>query len=371
MSPLRSACGIASSCKRTKKDGKQQMRTAIAAAAFALSAGSSMSAEFSKEPRVENGTTISGDYFVHVSGKIEWGDENTFERITTGDRTDIVVLSGPGGNEFAGIMIGENIRDRHFLTIVAKNDVCASACAFAWLGGEKRFVWRSSYLGFHAAYEQAPGETARTNGSGNAVLGAYLTKLGLSYAAVIYMTSPELDQIQWFSIEDAARLQIPIEVMDDDNRPQPMGRNSTPTLPQRVPSAPPAPPVLPALQVPSRPVRGRAHPEWRPLKEGSREFNEIQASCTPYPADQVSACWYEERESYDWAVRNRAAFPTEKFPEAREKRAACWTDPMLSSPTLRFTTYKLCMIKRNERWKPNHSRALYHTSRAGFQAGRN
>jgi hypothetical protein len=67
-------------------------------------------------------------------------------------------------------------------------------------------------------------------------------------------------------------------------------------------------PQTPVLRVPPKEIRAHAHPEWKPLKMGSREFNEIQDSCSTLPSAQVSECWYQEREAYDWAVANRSKF---------------------------------------------------------------
>jgi hypothetical protein len=55
----------------------------------------------------------------------------------------------------------------------------------AWLGGTKRLMSADSKIGFHAARNWV---TGKETGSGNALIGAYLKKLGLAYPAVLYIT---------------------------------------------------------------------------------------------------------------------------------------------------------------------------------------
>src|SRR5262249_6853176 len=69
-------------------------------------------------------------------------------------------------------------------TIVPDGRRCASACALAWLGGVERFIGTSGKISFHAAYDSASGES----GVENAVVDAYLSKIGMPHEAVIYIT---------------------------------------------------------------------------------------------------------------------------------------------------------------------------------------
>jgi hypothetical protein len=47
----------------------------------------------------------------------------------------------------AGLRIGEAIRRMGFSTIVPDGRHCASACAFAWLGGIERFIGTDARIG--------------------------------------------------------------------------------------------------------------------------------------------------------------------------------------------------------------------------------
>jgi hypothetical protein len=67
----------------------------------------------------------------------------------------------------------------------------------------------TSKIGFHAAYVRN-GPYKRESGVGNAVVGAYLTDMGLNLDAVRYVTTPGPDEIQWLSVRDAIRVGIAV-----------------------------------------------------------------------------------------------------------------------------------------------------------------
>jgi hypothetical protein len=54
----------------------------------------------------------------------------------------------------------------------------------------------NSRIGFHAAFDIV---SRQETGVGNAVIGAYLTRLGLPYSVVIYATKQGPDGMQWLS----------------------------------------------------------------------------------------------------------------------------------------------------------------------------
>lgn len=78
--------------------------------------------------------------------------------------------------------------------------------------------------------------------------------------------------------------------------PKPQKQAPMTALPAPEQTAPPPAPApayvyiapTPVLHVPPREIRAQAHPEWKPLKVDSREFREIQESCSTLPANQVS-----------------------------------------------------------------------------------
>ena len=69
-----------------------------------------------------------------------------------------VWLQSGGGLVDDGFKIGRMLRQHHAVTVVGQNDVCASSCAIAFLGGSTRLLLkdkstgRSGRLIFHAPY---------------------------------------------------------------------------------------------------------------------------------------------------------------------------------------------------------------------------
>ena len=147
---------------------------------------------------------------VAIQGDLVSGDDVKF-RAQVGRLTKaIVVFNSDGGNLLAGIEIGKTIRLKSFATAVLDGSRCASACAFAWLGGSLRFMERGAQIGFHAAYIKKGGQ-ASESGVGNALVGSYLTQIGLSENAVIYITQAAPTEMTWLNLRDAK--QIGIEVL--------------------------------------------------------------------------------------------------------------------------------------------------------------
>jgi hypothetical protein len=143
---------------------------------------------------------------VIVGGELLPGDGDVFRTQTSPLSSAIVMFWSVGGNLMAGIEIGEAIRAKGFDTFVTYR--CASACALAWLGGAHRWMTPDALIGFHAASD-AQGEVT---GIGNAVMGAYLNKIGLRYEAVEYITSALPNSVTWLSMEDAKQVGIEVSL---------------------------------------------------------------------------------------------------------------------------------------------------------------
>jgi hypothetical protein len=261
--------------------------------------------------------------------------------------------------------IGAIIRERSINTAVSAPNSCYSACALAWLGGRLRLLGDGADVGSHAAFIDDNGIKTE-KGSANAVVGAYLLMLGLGIDAIAYLTSASPDNVVHITRLTARKYGIAVSFVDNNGDVEEIGYSAAPsqvTPPRPSTLAPPATPGAnaplpapapayvyapqPALHVPPKEIRAHAHPEWRPLKVGSREFTEIQESCSTFPARQVSECWYQEREAYDWALVHRARFPKEKYPELSARRMACW-DVDKAGYALRFTRFKNCVSLQAE-----------------------
>jgi len=146
---------------------------------------------------------------VVVEGSLAAFDEDQFAAKTAPLSSAFVAFSSDGGSLVAGLRIGEAIRRKRFSTIVPDGRRCASACALAWLGGVERFIGISGKISFHAAYDAASDES----GVGTAVVDAYLSKIGLPYEAVIYITQTASNEMTWLNMSDAAQRGIRVTLL--------------------------------------------------------------------------------------------------------------------------------------------------------------
>jgi hypothetical protein len=185
-----------------------------AAAAFSLGLHSVSAAEISVEHLQPGKPPV-----VAVIGPIIAADGQTFASKVLGLSDAIVALSSEGGNLLAAVQMGEIIRARNFVTIVPDKALCASSCALIWLGGAKRYIWATARLGVHGAFNPT---TMRESGPGNGIAGAYLSKLGLSYEAIAYITSAAPADMTWMSSADAKALGIEATVLSNSEPDAPI-----------------------------------------------------------------------------------------------------------------------------------------------------
>jgi hypothetical protein len=75
---------------------------------------------------------------------------------------------------------------------------------------------RAAHIGFHAAFIVKGGQAAES-GVGNALVGSYLTQIGLSETAVVYITQAAPAQITLLTLGDAEK--IGIEVLPFEEAP--------------------------------------------------------------------------------------------------------------------------------------------------------
>jgi hypothetical protein len=145
---------------------------------------------------------------IAIEGEISPTDLATFERIVPDPaKKTAVVLSSPGGNVAAALGIGEAIHQAGYTTVVPDGRICASACGLIWLGGSVRMVSETARIGFHAAYV-GEGPTAEESGVGNAMVGAYLAHIGLSYPAIAFLTSAAPSDMAWLHPDRAMAVGI-------------------------------------------------------------------------------------------------------------------------------------------------------------------
>jgi hypothetical protein len=156
--------------------------------------------------------TDSGSNVIFVSGQINKYDDDQFHRLSLGESKGVVILSSSGGSLMAALNIGEYIKALGYSTYVASGDTCASACALIWLAGSTRYMGPAGKVGFHASYSDDNGRPTET-GVGNAMVGRYMTLLGLPETAVVFATSAPPSGMSWLSEANELRSGIEFELL--------------------------------------------------------------------------------------------------------------------------------------------------------------
>ena len=148
---------------------------------------------------------------ISVDGELGTEDGQKFSEKISGLTGGIVAFNSPGGLVIAGLRMGTLINLHNFDTVVGNGYRCASACAIAWLGGTTRYMAPKAFIGFHAAYLIEHGQQIE-KGAPNALVGAYLNSLGLSFDAIVYLTSTPPQDITWLTPNDARTHGITVAV---------------------------------------------------------------------------------------------------------------------------------------------------------------
>lgn len=178
----------------------------IAAAILCLHAGIAQAVLIDVQP------TNAGSW-IFLRGEFKPDDGARFlKTLSTARDPLVVVLESNGGSLKGGLDIGSAIRDRQLSTLVMNGTVCASACAAAWLGGTHRYLEPSARIGFHSAYTNDWRNRPAESRGGNALLGAYLNRLGLTDRAIYYITDPAPTRIAWLTETDAQSLGIEVSL---------------------------------------------------------------------------------------------------------------------------------------------------------------
>ncbi|WP_315722442.1 MULTISPECIES: hypothetical protein [unclassified Bradyrhizobium] len=132
---------------------------------------------------------------------------------------DVVLLSSPGGNLEQGLLMGEIIRAHGLSTAVGVTDkggrvragFCASACVFAFAGGQTRYGLDGSALGVHRFTSEAQGQAlgqdavADTQRVTGAILG-YMTRMGVSSQVIEAMSQTR--DIRWLDPGEAETMKL-------------------------------------------------------------------------------------------------------------------------------------------------------------------
>jgi hypothetical protein len=149
---------------------------------------------------------------ITVTGKFNQGDEQLFSiDLASAEQPAIVAFNSPGGELSVGIGIGEQVKAKKLATFVPEMMTCSSACALAWIAGAPRYM--QGRVGFHAAAD-GYGPKRGISSFGNALAGAYLSKLGMSYSAVVYLTKAAPSSMEWLTKPQATKFGIVYAALD-------------------------------------------------------------------------------------------------------------------------------------------------------------
>jgi hypothetical protein len=146
---------------------------------------------FEKAPENETGVIL-------IIGEIRPGDDERFREISLRLSSAVVVLESEGGSLLPALEIGKIIRVAGYDTRVLHESVCASSCALIWLAGKNREVMDLGRVGFHSAYRNNRGKLEEA-GAANALIGNYLTSLGLPTRAILFATTAPPNGILWLT----------------------------------------------------------------------------------------------------------------------------------------------------------------------------
>ena len=148
---------------------------------------------------------------VALSGLIQPGDDAKLAlALAAGPHLSALSLASLGGNVQAALAIGAMVRREGLRTVVAPRSICASACGLVWLAGTTRVMEQDAHVGLHAAYLRRNGVNVET-GAANALIGAYLGRLGFDDRAIVYLTSAPPDDMTWILPSDRQRYGIAFE----------------------------------------------------------------------------------------------------------------------------------------------------------------
>jgi hypothetical protein len=133
---------------------------------------SSAAAEPMQFEAIRNGGNCPGCAYTQATGEITLDTPMEFENFVKTQQfgPGFVRLNSPGGDLAGGIMLGEIFRRYRVGTEVGSSSpilnaiepglkdrapgVCASACAYAFLGGDERSLDVDAKLGFHRFYKE-------------------------------------------------------------------------------------------------------------------------------------------------------------------------------------------------------------------------
>jgi hypothetical protein len=138
---------------------------------------------------------------------------NSFKSVAQGmPKGSWVALSSQGGNLISGLQLGMAIREHGLNTTIGSTDYspleCYSACAYAFLGGQSRYIPSGGRYGLH----QFKGQTKEINQADiqkiSVILANYLDRMGVDRRLLDYALVTGTDRMTVLSLAQAKILQV-------------------------------------------------------------------------------------------------------------------------------------------------------------------
>ena len=164
--------------------------------------------------------SVNDQGYVTLIGDIEQGDADKLRRIAASTAFDTLFLESDGGNLAEALEIGRIVSVSNARTVVINGSTCASSCALIWLAGSPRIAQAEARIGFHAGYVLEDDKPV-PSGMGNAVVGRYLTQLGLSERAVMYATAASPDEMLWIDTSSPGSEGFSYEILGHEEADEP------------------------------------------------------------------------------------------------------------------------------------------------------
>ena len=121
--------------------------------------------------------------YIVINGEIQPTDGDEFLTRTKEIASAVVYLNSEGGNMLSSLEIGERVHEAGYVTLVPNHGVCNSGCAMIWLAGSNLSLGYDAHVIWHVP--ASPRDPRHADGTGSAMVGMYLAKLGYGYDTVV------------------------------------------------------------------------------------------------------------------------------------------------------------------------------------------
>lgn len=154
-------------------------------------------------------TVLVDDTNLQINGYLAWGVLGEVSRaLASNPAIQTVVLNSPGGHVGVGTRLYDEIRSRNLDTYA--EELCASACTLAFLGGAHRYVRTGAKLGFHAV----GGEGANSIGAGTNKIRSLFQEIDVPGTFVEHVFATPSDSVWYPSRKELLGAHIVTDVIN-------------------------------------------------------------------------------------------------------------------------------------------------------------